>query len=453
MKSCGGLFDRMVSFENLHAAYRAARRGKRAAADVARFELDQESRLLAIRRDLLAGCYRFGEYREFLVHEPKERLVAAAPFRDRVVHHALVGVLEPFYERRFIHDSYACRSERGTHRAVLRCQEFARGYRHVLKADVWKFYPSVDHDVLLGLLRRRVRDARVLALLADILRTWTSDRSYHRDFPGDDLFAVLRPRGIPIGNLTSQFMANLYLAELDEFVKRTLRAKAYVRYMDDLLLFGDNRSELRVWQQRLSGALEPLRLTLHPTKCHVHRTADGVPFLGFRVLPGRRLLLRRGVRRFVRRTRYQFAEVLRGERTSAALGRSLRAWVAHASFAESARLRRSIWPRLFRRGRGGRADSAVPCASRGCVEQRHEQPAVRRAQQQRPDESQQQHRVPLCEDDFRRSPARRGGPERALIVHGAFPAREGQLEMNGSPCGRPAAEAWRPGSSIAGGEA
>ncbi len=448
MKTWTALFESVASFENLHVAYRRARRGKRSSADVARFELDAESRLLGIRRDLLAGGYRFGEYREFQVYEPKQRLVSAAPFRDRVVHHAIVSVLEPIYEPRFVHDTYACRRDRGTHRAILRCQEFARSHPLVLKADILKFYPSVDHQVLLAILARRIRDPRLLALIASLLHTWTSGPEYHRDFAGDDLFAVLRPRGIPIGNLTSQFFANVYLAELDAFVKRGLRVKAYVRYMDDVLLFGDDRHQLRAWKRDIGRAIEPLRLTLHPVKCHVHHTAAGVPFLGFRALPGRRLLLRKGVQRFIRRTRRQYAEVQQGERTPAALGRSIQAWVAHASFAESGRLRRAIWPRLFQRGRWGRVDSVVPGVSGRFVEQRCEQPPLRRAQQQQPEQSQQQHRVPLCEDVLCLSPARRGGQERALNVHGSFPAREGHCEQDGSPCGRPLAEAWRPGSTV-----
>lgn len=446
MKTYRGLFERLASFENLHAAYRAARRGKRGTTQVAEFELRCEDELLAIRRELLAGEYRFGPYTEFTVTDPKERLVAAAPFRDRVVHHALVRVLEPIYEPRFIHDTYACRRGRGTHRAVLRCQEFTRRYPYVLKADIWKFYPTVDHGVLLQILGRRVRDPRILRLADDVLATWRSGIEYYRPFPGDDLFSALRPRGIPIGNLTSQFFANVYLAELDGFAKRWLGVQAYVRYMDDVLLFAEDRETLREWRSALRREVVRLRLILHPTKCHIMRTAQGVPFLGFTVLAARRRLLRSGVRRFVRRTRRQIREVAAGSLEPSALRRSVRGWVSHAAFADSLGLRRSIFPRLVWRGGGGRAERAVPGASRRLVEQRHEQLALRPAQQQRPDEPQQQHRLPLREDVSCRSPARRGGPGRATNVHGPFPALRGHKEPDGSPCGRPLrAEARRPG--------
>jgi RNA-directed DNA polymerase len=436
----------LCSFENLDAAYHTARRGKRARAEVAGFELRYEEALLAMRRDLLAGTYCFGPYREFTVLEPKERLVAAAPFGDRVVHHALVNVLEPIWEPHFIHDTYACRREKGTHRAVLRCQEWTRRHSHALKADIWKFYPTVDHEVLLGLISRRVRDPRVLALVRDVLATWTSGPEYYRVFAGDDLFSLLRPRGIPIGNLTSQFFANVHLAALDDFVKRNLGVRAYVRYMDDLLLFADDPATLRDWQRELERALEPLRLALHPLKCQVIRTRDGVPFLGFRVLPGRRLLLRAGVRRFVRRTRRQMRQVEGGECTPAALGASVRGWVAHATHTESRRLRASVFRRLRWRG-GGWVEPVVPGAAGRLVEQQHEQPAVRLSQQQQPEQSQQQQRVPLCEDVSCRNPGRRGDPERAPNVNDLFPAREGQREQDGSPRGRPLAEAWRPVTS------
>ena len=444
MKTYRRLFDRLASFENLAAAYHAARRGKRASAEVARFEIEWEDELLGIRRDLLAGAYRFGPYREFTVVEPKERKISAAPFRDRVVHHALVRVLEPIYEPRFVHDTYACRKDRGTHRAVRRCQEFARRHPCVLKADIWKFYFTVDQEALLSILGRRVRDARVLTLVKEILATHDTGTEYYQPFPGDDLFSPLRPRGIPIGNLTSQFFANVYLGELDAFAKRVLGVRAYVRYMDDVLLFADDRETLRRWRAALAHELIRLRLALHPTKCHVMSTAGGVPFLGFRVMPGRRLLLRSGVRRFVRRTRRQMRAVEAGQLEPAALTRSVRGWVAHAAFAESLGLRRAIFPRLTWRGRGGRAETAVPGVAGRLVEQQHHEPSLRPAQQQRPDESQQQQRVSVREDVSCQSPAGHGEPGRAPDVHGPFPALRGRREQDGSPCGRPAAEARRP---------
>jgi hypothetical protein len=273
-----------------------------------------------------------------------------------------------------------------------------RRHPYVLKADIWKFYPTVDHEVLLGILERRVRDANVLRLVRDILATWTSGPEYYHRFTDDDLFSSARPRGIPIGNLTSQFLANVCLDRIDQLAKRELGVRAYVRYMDDMLLFADSRDALRRWRPALGTALEGLRLRLHPQKCHVLRSRDGVPFLGFRVLPGRRLVLRQNVRRFVRRTRRQIRQVESGSLDRDSLRRSVRGWVAHASFADGQPLLRSLSPRLVVRGRGGRTEAVVPGAARRLVEQRNEQPPLRPAQQRQPEQPQQQHRVPLRED-------------------------------------------------------
>ncbi|MDI6807892.1 MAG: reverse transcriptase domain-containing protein [Candidatus Eisenbacteria bacterium] len=187
MRTYGNLFERMVSFDNLYAAYRAARRGKRGRPDVAAFEMDCEGNLLAMRQELLTGTYRFGPYRDFIVKEPRERLVSAAPFRDRIMHHALVRVLEPIWEPRFIHDSYACRKGRGTHRAILKCQQFVRDYPLALKIDIWKFYPTVDHAILLEILGRRVRDSRILSIAKNLLavrscRGWSAAQGGRVDY-------------------------------------------------------------------------------------------------------------------------------------------------------------------------------------------------------------------------------------------------------------------------------
>jgi hypothetical protein len=452
VKTFRRLFDELASFENLHAAYRAARRGKRGRADVASFELRWEEELLDIRRELLEGAYRFGPYREFMVTDPKERQVAAAPFRDRVVHHALVRILEPIYERCFICDTYACRRGRGTHRAVLKCQSLARKWRFALKADVWKFYPTVDHEVLLATLGRRVGDARVLGLARQVLATWRSGQEYYRPFPGDDLFSILRPCGIPIGNLTSQFFANVYLAKLDEFVKRVLGVKPYLRYMDDLVLFAEDPETLRAWRAALSRALVPLRLVLHPTKCHIVPTARGVPFLGYRILPARRLLLRSGVRRFVRRTRRQIREVEAGRMERAALGRSVHGWIPHAAFADSLGLRRSIFPRLF--GAAERDGPEMPYRVLRGGSWNNDTTNLRCAQRNNNNPTNRNNNNGLrCAKTLScRIPARRGGRGRALNVHGPFRAHMGRIERDGSPCGRPlGADARRPDTIFAGG--
>ena len=210
-------------------AYRRASKGKRSQPAVAAFEYRLEDHLLALQDALRTHTYRPGAYTHFFIHEPKRRLISAAPFRDRVVHHALCNLIEPIFERTFVADSYANRLGKGTHRALQRVQELARQYPYVLQCDLRQFFPSVDHAILRGILARKLTDSDVLWLIDRILesgRGVLSEVYTMVYFPGDDLFAVLRPRGLPIGNLTSQFWANVYLNPFDHFVKRTLRCSS-----------------------------------------------------------------------------------------------------------------------------------------------------------------------------------------------------------------------------------
>jgi RNA-directed DNA polymerase len=306
-RSFGSLFPRLVSFDNLLAAFSRARRGKRHKPAVGAFEAALEVELLRLQDELASGAYRPGPYRSFYVHQQKRRLITAAPFRDRVVHHALLRVLEPVFEPAFIRDSYACRVGRGQHQSLDRYQAWSRRYRYVLRGDVAKFYPSVDHRILLGLVRRRVRDARLLELVAMIVESGAGilDSEWPVSwFEGDTLFSPLeRKRGLPIGSLTSQFFGNVYLNELDHYVKERLRCRAHLRYMDDFAVFGDDPAELAAHQRSISEFLARLRLTLHRARTRVWRTSDGAEFLGFRVFPEHRLPRKATVYRYSRHLR------------------------------------------------------------------------------------------------------------------------------------------------------
>ncbi|MGH9671841.1 MAG: reverse transcriptase domain-containing protein [Bryobacteraceae bacterium] len=302
--------------------------------------------------ELENGSYRPGGYRSFPVHDPKPRLISAAPFRDRVVHHALTRTIEPIFERRFTADSYACRRGMGTHAALRRASSACRRFPYVLKCDVWKYFPSIDHEILKGLLARVLKCPRTLALAGVII-----DGSNPKDdavcyFPGDDLFTPHdRRRGLPLGNQTSQFFANVYLNPLDHFVRRELRPGHYVRYVDDFLMFSRDAAELERMRGRISRFLCGLRLRLHDGKSRVYRTADGVAFLGWRVLPDRLRLARRNVtafRRRLRRLQEDYAAGLAGWRDVRA---RIRAWIAHAEHGDTWQLRRRVLGEYkFRRG-------------------------------------------------------------------------------------------------------
>lgn len=313
------------------AAYRSCRRRKRYRQPACEFDFHWEQNLLNLQRELQRDCYEHGPYYHFHIREPKPRLISAAPFRDRVVHHAVVNILEPIFERRFIHDSYACRVGKGTHRAIQRTQHFLRRFPWCLKTDIVKFFPSVDHEFLCEVIRRTVSDDRVIALIHLILASGADlpDGPAPHWFPGDDLLAPLRPRGLPIGNLTSQFFANVFLDPVDHFIKERLQVPGYVRYADDLLLFGHSKTQL--WQVRdaLAARLAKSRLLLHPHKTHVQPTSRPVTYLGFQVGRHERRMSQQGIRRFIRRMRRMRHEFETGTLDLREIPVSLQAWQAH----------------------------------------------------------------------------------------------------------------------------
>lgn len=337
------LFERVATLENLIAAGKAALAGKRSRLPGAAFLADFEKEVFTLHEELSAGTYRHGGYHYFTIREPKERLVAAAPFRDRVVHHAVVRILEPIFERRFIEDSYACRVGKGTHAAMRRASQFAGQYRYALKCDVRKYFPSIDHKILDTLLRRVIADERLMDLIRLILASH-ADGERQVWQPGGDLFDVRAVKhGLPIGNLTSQFFANIYLNPLDHFVKHELRVKGYVRYVDDFLLFGDDRATLRRQGDAVREKLLELRLEIHPDKYRLTSTDRGVDFTGFVVRADGRIRVRSSsVRRFDRRYKQMLWDQRQRRISAAEVTQSVGAWVAHARHAQSYGLRRSV---------------------------------------------------------------------------------------------------------------
>jgi len=349
VKTYRHLYPRVYDFENLYAAYRAARKGKRGQESVADFEGDVGENLLALQEELAAKAYAPGPYHSFYIHEPKRRLISAAPFRDRVVHHALCRVIEPIFQARFIADSYANQVGKGTHRALDRCQEFARRYPFVLQCDIRQFFPSIDHAILRSRLAHWIADDDLLWLVDSILESGVgvlSEEYTMRWFPGDDLLAACRPRGLPIGNLTSQFWANVYLDPLDQFVKRELKCPAYLRYVDDFLLFAREKSTLHTWRKELVSFLAGLRLTLHEERAQVYPTCTGIPFLGFRIYPERRRLKRTKGIAFQRRLKELGRAYATGRIKLEKVTAIVQGWVGHARYAQTRGLRKATLSRF-----------------------------------------------------------------------------------------------------------
>ncbi|MEW6742691.1 MAG: reverse transcriptase/maturase family protein [Planctomycetota bacterium] len=375
MKRYGALWNLLVSWENLVLAARKAQRGKRDRTAVQAFNFDQERQLLDLQGELESTSYRPGAFRSHWISRPKPRMISAAPYRDRVVHHALMNVLEPILDRHFHPGSYACRKGKGTHAAADRLQELMGRYPYALQGDVRKFFPSIDHQILKKTFRRLIKDPRMLWLMDLIVDSSNEQEDVFCYFPGDDLFTPLeRRRGLPIGNLTSQWFANWMLTGLDHYVTSHLRIGAYVRYCDDFIMLHHDRVRLREALAQIKERLAGIRLELHGNKAFVKPVRAGLTFLGYRIWPTHRLLRKDNVRRFRRRVRWMRNAYGRGEIDACEIRARLLSWMAHARHANSERLIRRL-SREWRFRRDGTDHGRGP--SRRLVEQQRHQPAVR----------------------------------------------------------------------------
>ena len=352
MKTFKNLYQQIYTFDNLYEAARKARRHKRYKLNTLEFDRKLEENLWELHHELKNRLYVPGDYTQFRIKRPKERLITSAPYRDRVVHHALCNVIEPIFEKRFIADSYACRVGKGTHRAVDRCQGFLRKYRYGLRGDISKYFPSIDHKILFNLIARWFKDADLLLLIDSFIRHYREEEVHLFYFPEDDLLTPIeRGKGLPIGNLTSQLFANFFLNELDQFVKTELRFKAYLRYMDDFLVFSDDKRLLHLTKARIDEFLESIRLKLHPKKCEVFATKNGVPFLGFHIYSSHRRVLKANVRDFEERLKILRKQYYQGNMTFAEITEKVHGWIAHASHADSWHLRSALFNKhTFTRG-------------------------------------------------------------------------------------------------------
>lgn len=353
--------EEVASLSNLFAAAAQARRGKSRRADVEAWWLRRESELLALQGELLAGGYRPGGYRLFEIREPKRRMIAAAPFRDRVVHHALCNLMGPVLERRFVARSYSCQIGKGTTAARECCRQLTNQHRHVLKCDVAKFYPNIDHAILIAGLEREIICDRVLGLIRLILGSYRTDAEAAPPcFEGDDLLTgVTRARGLPIGNLTSQIWGNFFLDPLDHWVTEVPRHGAYLRYTDDFLRFSNDKARLHDLRDKIAGHLAEVRLKLAEPKSRLLATQEGVPFCGFRFLPGRRPRILGATKRRFEKRRHRLASAHDFSRLS--LGVS--AWYSFSREANSEGLRRAYgvrfrFVRAVHRGAGSSSPSA-----------------------------------------------------------------------------------------------
>jgi RNA-directed DNA polymerase len=344
MKRYNHLWGTITSFENLLLAARKAQRGKRFRPNILEFNDRLEDNLLQLQQELLSHSYQPGAYRTFEIVDPKPRIISAAPYRDRVIHHALCNIIEPLIERSFIADTYANRQGFGSHRALRRFTKFCRTSKYVLQCDIRKYFPNIDHAILKTQLHQKIKCLNTLWLIDTIIDNSNPQGSPYTYFAGDDLLnSPDYPKGLPIGNLTSQFFANVYLNGFDRFIKETLLAPKYLRYVDDFALFSDDRAFLVDARQSIEAYLATLRLQLHPMKVNLSATRCGANFVGFRVLPDRIRIKGNNLYRARYRLKKLTDRLAQGRMTESEVRQSIASWQAHLNHADTWRLQQKIF--------------------------------------------------------------------------------------------------------------
>ncbi|MEI7482276.1 MAG: RNA-directed DNA polymerase [Elusimicrobiota bacterium] len=356
--------DDLFSFSNIHRCYLKCRERKRNTINALRFEINLEENLVRLERELKTRSYQPARSVCFVVKKPKFREIFAADFKDRIIHHVLVDYLEKIFEPKFIFDSYACRKGKGTHKGVERCQTLTRqvtanGTRRAfyLQMDIRNYFVSIDKAILLNLIKRGTSHPDALWLAETIINNDCTRNYIFRGAAGllkmlpphKTLFNAVAKRGLPIGNLTSQFFANVYLNELDQFVKRELKVKRYIRYVDDFILFSENSGELALWREKIADFVgKNLELTIHPQKQHIAPVSNGIDFLGYIVRPGYMLVRKRVVNNFKRELKRVGKIAVKGNTIEfnptvvAKANSSLNSYQAHFNYAHSYKLKSAM---------------------------------------------------------------------------------------------------------------
>lgn len=339
MKTYKNLFEKIISLENLFAAWDRFKSDKRNKRDVQAFEWQLEENMFQLLYDLRTKRYKHGAYSGFWIHDPKPRHIHKATVRDRVLHHAIFTVLNPIFEPTFIAHSFSCRVGKETHKgvdALARSMRKVGGNAHkpvfALKCDVKKFFDTIDHAVLVRILENKIEDADTMWLMEEIIGSFQSGHS--------NLF---ERKGVPIGNLTSQLFANVYMNEFDQFVKHTLKVKYYFRYTDDFVIVSNTEGYLRELIVPISKFLqERLALSLHPNKISVRKLRQGIDFLGFIVLPHHRELRAKTKRRIRGKLRRRIREHKAGSISYQTVEQSLQSYLGVLSHANAYTLSEQI---------------------------------------------------------------------------------------------------------------
>lgn len=343
MKIYKNLFEKIVSIENIFEAWNEFKADKRNRFDVQVFELRLEDNLFQLHYDLADKKYKHGQYIAFYVRDPKLRKIHRAEIRDRVLHRAIFRVLNPIFEKTFIADSYSSRIDKGTHKGIRRFAVFARKIYQthnrcfVLKCDIKKFFPTIDHAILLEIISRRIKDPDAFSLIRQIIGSFSSEFSKDREI-----------KGAPIGNLTSQLFSNIYMNELDQFIKQKLRIKYYVRYADDFTITHQNEDYLfRVKDQISEFLSSELKLSLHPDKVEIRKYRQGVDFLGYVALPEATILRAKVRRRIFKKLHHLVQRFKQGQIAEEKILRSFDSYLGVLSHADSYKLEQELRQKLW----------------------------------------------------------------------------------------------------------
>ena len=337
MKTYNKLYEKLCTKENLMSAFKKARKGKSSKNYVINFESSLDKNINILQEQLKSKTYYPSKLKKFIIRDPKTRTIHSSIFRDRIVHHAIINIIQPIYEKRFIYDSFASRKDKGTHIAVRRFEYFVnkissngmkvknpytnnsiRGY--VLKADVKHYFNTIDHNILINILRRKIKDEDLIELIRIVLSNFESK---------------IKGKGLPLGNYTSQFFANVYLNNLDYFIKHRLQAKYYIRYVDDFVILHKEKKVLSEFRSKIEKYLKNLRLELHPDKSEIHALRNGITFLGYRVFYHYRLLRKRNIRYFKNKLSKKLELYNSGLIDKEHLESFLQGWNGYSNFANT----------------------------------------------------------------------------------------------------------------------
>ncbi|MEK6829176.1 MAG: reverse transcriptase domain-containing protein [Nanoarchaeota archaeon] len=362
MKTHNNLYPEIYSMKNLILAWKKARKGKTKKDYVIEFEKNLRNNLRALHYELKYFYYKPELLIKFILRDPKTRQISKSDFRDRIVHHALVRVIEPIFDKTFIYDSCGNRKGKGNLFAIKRFYEFmrkvsrnakingwfndnqVRGY--CLKADIKHYFQEINHEILLNIIKRKIKDERIIWLIKRILDNNVQDNSSERQKvePLATSSKLSQSKGMPLGNLTSQFFANVYLNELDYFVKHVLRAKYYIRYVDDFVLLNSSKEPLISWGEIENFLIKVLKLELHPDKSKITSLSKGVDFVGFRNFYHYRLLRKRNIRNMERKIN----KFTKGEINKDKMAEIFHGWNAYAKWADSFNLRLKVFEKIYK---------------------------------------------------------------------------------------------------------